>query len=77
MLVEGQVHSGVVQNYWAGARRVVYDERSTSTASLDCDAALALRILPMVYFDANDTGLYNYMGMKGCGERARLVLAAI
>jgi carbon-monoxide dehydrogenase large subunit len=81
MLVEGQVHGGVVQGIGQALfERVVYDEDGQLLTASFMDYAMArAEDVPMMYFDTEATqSLYNPMGMKGCGEAGTVgALAAI
>jgi carbon-monoxide dehydrogenase large subunit len=81
MLVEGQVHGGVVQGIGQTLfERVVYDEDGQLLTASFMDYAMArAEDVPMMYFDTEATqSLYNPMGMKGCGEAGTVgALAAI
>jgi carbon-monoxide dehydrogenase large subunit len=81
MLVEGQVHGGVVQGIGQALfERVVYDEDGQLLTASFMDYAMPRADdVPMMYFDTEATqSLYNPMGMKGCGEAGTVgALAAI
>lgn len=81
MLVEGQVHGGVVQGIGQALfERVVYDEDGQLLTASFMDYAMArAEDVPPMYFDTEATqSLYNPMGMKGCGEAGTVgSLAAI
>jgi carbon-monoxide dehydrogenase large subunit len=81
MLVEGQVHGGVVQGIGQALfERVVYDEDGQLLTASFMDYAMPrAEDVPMMYFDTEATqSLYNPMGMKGCGEAGTVgALAAI
>lgn len=81
MLVEGQIHGGVVQGLGqALTERVVYDEDGQLLTASFMDYAMPRADdVPMMYFDTESTpSLYNPMGMKGCGEAGTVgALAAI
>ena len=81
MLVEGQVHGGVVQGIGqALTERVVYDEDGQLLTASFMDYAMPRADdVPMIYFDTEATpSLYNPMGMKGCGEAGTVgALAAV
>jgi carbon-monoxide dehydrogenase large subunit len=71
MLVEGQVHGGVVQGIGqALCEQVVYDaEGQLLTASFMDYAMPRADDVPMVQFDTEPVpSTANVMGMKGCGE---------
>jgi len=81
MLVEGQVHGGVVQGLGqALTERVVYDEDGQLLTATFMDYAMPRADdMPMIDFSTRGTAsLYNPMGMKGCGEAGTVgALAAI
>ena len=81
MLVEGQVHGGVVQGLGqALTERVVYDEEGQLLTATFMDYAMPRADdMPMIGFETRSTpSLYNAMGMKGCGEAGTVgALAAI
>ncbi|AGI68939.1 molybdenum hydroxylase family protein large subunit [Octadecabacter antarcticus 307] len=81
MLVEGQVHGGVVQGIGQALfERVVYDEDGQLLTASFMDYGMARADdVPMMYFDTEGTpSRYNPMGMKGCGEAGTVgALAAI
>lgn len=81
MLVEGQVHGGVVQGLGqALTERVVYDEDGQLLTATFMDYAMPRADnIPMIGFATRGTpSLYNPMGMKGCGEAGTVgALAAI
>lgn len=81
MLVEGQVHGGVVQGLGqALTERVVYDEDGQLLTATFMDYAMPRADnMPMIDFSTRGTpSLYNPMGMKGCGEAGTVgALAAI
>ncbi|MCF2869931.1 xanthine dehydrogenase family protein molybdopterin-binding subunit [Octadecabacter sp. G9-8] len=81
MLVEGQIHGGVVQGIGqALSERVVYDEDGQLLTASFMDYGMPRADdVPMMYFDTEATeSLYNPMGMKGCGEAGTVgALAAI
>jgi carbon-monoxide dehydrogenase large subunit len=81
MLVEGQVHGGVVQGIGQALfERVIYDEDGQLLTASFMDYAMPrAEDVPMMYFDTEATqSLYNPMGMKGCGEAGTVgALAAI
>jgi carbon-monoxide dehydrogenase large subunit len=81
MLVEGQVHGGVVQGIGqALTERVVYDDDGQLLTASFMDYAMPRADdVPMIYFDTEGTpSLYNPMGMKGCGEAGTVgALAAV
>lgn len=81
MLVEGQVHGGVVQGIGqALMERVAYDETGQLLSASFMDYAMP-RADDVPFFSFNTQGtpsLYNPMGMKGCGEAGTVgALAAI
>ena len=81
MLVEGQVHGGVVQGLGqALTERVVYDEDGQLLTATFMDYAMPRADdMPMIDFSTRGTpSRYNPMGMKGCGEAGTVgALAAI
>ncbi|MFQ3183312.1 MAG: carbon-monoxide dehydrogenase large subunit [Octadecabacter sp.] len=81
MLVEGQVHGGVVQGIGQALfERVMYDDDGQLLSASLMDYAMPRADdVPMIYFDTESTeSLYNPMGMKGCGEAGTVgALAAI
>lgn len=81
MLVEGQVHGGVVQGLGqALTERVVYDEDGQLLTATFMDYAMPRADdMPMIGFATRGTpSVYNAMGMKGCGEAGTVgALAAI
>ena len=81
MLVEGQVHGGVVQGLGqALTERVVNDEDGQLLTATFMDYAMPRADnMPMIDFSTRGTpSLYNPMGMKGCGEAGTVgALAAI
>ncbi|MDR9427773.1 MAG: xanthine dehydrogenase family protein molybdopterin-binding subunit [Salibaculum sp.] len=71
MLVEGQVHGGVVQGVGqALTEQAHYDAEGQLTTATFMDYAMPRADdVPMFRFDTESTpSLYNPMGMKGCGE---------
>ncbi|MCF7701209.1 xanthine dehydrogenase family protein molybdopterin-binding subunit [Loktanella sp. M215] len=81
MLVEGQVHGGVVQGLGqALAERVVFDEDGQLLTASFMDYGMPRAAdVPMIDFSTRGTpSLYNPMGMKGCGEAGTVgALAAV
>ncbi len=81
MLVEGQVHGGVVQGIGqALTERCVYDEDGQLLTASFMDYGMPRADdVPMIKFSTRGTpSLYNPMGMKGCGEAGTVgALAAI
>lgn len=81
MLVEGQVHGGVVQGLGqALTELVVYDEDGQLLTATFMDYAMPRADdMPMIDFSTRGTpSLYNPLGMKGCGEAGTVgALAAI
>ena len=81
MLVEGQVHGGVVQGLGqALAERVVFDEDGQLLTASFMDYGMPRAAdVPLIGFSTRGTpSLYNPMGMKGCGEAGTVgALAAV
>ncbi len=81
MLVEGQVHGGVVQGLGqALAERVVFDEDGQLLTASFMDYGMPRAVdVPLIGFSTRGTpSLYNPMGMKGCGEAGTVgALAAV
>ena len=81
LLVEGQVHGGVVQGIGQALReRVVHDaDGQLLTASCMDYAVPRAADVPMIGFATEGTpSLYNPLGMKGCGEAGTVgALAAV
>ncbi len=81
MLVEGQVHGGVVQGLGqALSERVVYDEDGQLLTASFMDYAMPRASdVPFIHFETRGVpSTYNPMGMKGCGEAGTVgALAAI
>ncbi len=81
MLVEGQIHGGVVQGLGqALSERVVYDEDGQLLTASFMDYGMPRADdVPMIDFETRGTpSTYNPMGMKGCGEAGTVgALAAL
>ena len=81
MLVEGQVHGGVVQGIGqALTEHVVYDEDGQLLTATFMDYGMPRAAdVPMFSFSTEGTpSTYNPMGMKGCGEAGTVgALAAV
>ncbi|MFZ3581859.1 xanthine dehydrogenase family protein molybdopterin-binding subunit [Loktanella sp. DJP18] len=81
MLVEGQVHGGVVQGLGqALAERVVFDDdgQLLTASFMDYGMPRAADVPPIGFSTRGTPSRYNPMGMKGCGEAGTVgALAAV